>query len=336
MKPRPSIALAWPDPRSRVVDLAIVIVNFRTADLTIDCLRSLEGEVPSVGSVQVVVVDNASGDDSPDRIERAIREHSWEGWCVLVRAPRNGGFAYGNNRGIDACPNARYVLLLNSDTLVNPGCLRTGLEFMDAHPRVGCLSCKLLNADGSLQNAARAFPTPLKLMLVQTPLPWKLPALFAWANTEDPAWDRATTAREVDWVGGAFMLVRGELLARIGGLDEDFFFYGEDIEFCHRVHAAGSICYYDPSSSIVHLGGSSSDPTRLAALARSLHHWRGRYLVQRKCWGRAAEWSLRAFDLASNGVRALWHRVFSGAASPKFQLYHAAYSTIRKPLWGKP
>lgn len=312
---------------SPTIDLLVVIVNFKTPDLTIQCLRSLVEQVRDVPATRVVVTDNASGDDSIPRISAAIEAEGWGSWCTLVPLPKNGGFSYGNNRGIDASPKARYTLLLNSDTIVHPGCFRYCLDLMDRTPDIGILGCKLLNADASIQNGCRKFPTPWRLISCTIGLPFKLPALFGGDDMEDPRWDRNQT-RNVDWLMGAFMFIRGSAMERLGGLSEEFFFYGEDVELCHRYMRAGLRRYYDPAVSITHLGGASSDPTRLAKNAQSRHHWRGRYQVQRRCYGRLAEWLVRGIDISVHSFRWVWHRFRSGTASWKFQYHRDVLRTI--------
>jgi GT2 family glycosyltransferase len=250
----------------------------------------------------------------------------------MVQLPRNGGFAYGNNRGIELCRGSRYVLLLNSDTIAHPGVLRYCFDLMEKSPQVGILSCLLRNADGSMQNAARRFPSPWRLAVSALGLPWSLPGLFAGGNTEDPGWDRTTDHRPVDWVGGAFMFIRGSAIERAGMLDEDFFFYGEDIEFCHRVHRAGFEIYYDPGASITHLGGGSSDPQRLAARMRSVMRWKARYLVQRKCYGPLAPAFVRSFDLLGSGLRwlRLWARGRRGTI--EYTTQRDVFQLLLRPL----
>jgi N-acetylglucosaminyl-diphospho-decaprenol L-rhamnosyltransferase len=278
--------------------LLVVVVNYRTADVTIACLRSLAAEIPAIPGARVVVVDNGSGDGSASRIEAAIGAEGFRGWASVLPLAENGGFAHGNNRGIAVAPDARHFLLLNSDTVVSPGSLRHCLAALEADPGVGALSCMLLNADGSMQNVARRFPSPLRRAAGALGLPWRLPRAFRWADLDDPSWDRWTEARDVDWLGGAFLLVRGDVVRRIGGLDEDFFFYGEDVEFCHRVRRAGFRCRYDPAVSIVHLGGTSSDPSRLATGAKLAHAWRARHLVHGKLYGRRSAAAFLALDRA--------------------------------------
>jgi hypothetical protein len=204
---------------------------------------------------------------------------------------------------------ARYVLLLNSDTIVHAGSLAPCLAVVEREQFIGAMSCRVLNADGSLQNVARRIPTPLNQFVSALGLPWKLPRWFGWADTEDAGWDREQACRDVGWIGGAFMLLRGDMVRRIGLLDEAFFFYGEDIEFCHRVRRAGWRVHYAPVGTITHLGGASSDPTRLPANQRVAHRWAARYLVQRKCHGAWAAWLVRLIDVLGYRARLALARV---------------------------
>ena len=289
-------------PTTRRARLLVALINYRTPELTIACLRSLAPEVPALAGTRVIVVDNASGDGSLDQVRAAIRAAGWSGWVELLASDRNLGFAGGNNLAIAHGEPAEYVLLLNSDTIVQAGCLRRCLEVMESDPTIGAMSCRVLNADGSIQNVSRRFPTPLLVTVTALGLPWKLPHMFGWADAEDLGWDRVATARNVDWLGGAFLFVRASVFGSRVRLDDDFFFYGEDVEFCHRIHRRGFSLRYDPVASIVHLGGGSSDPSRMPSTLQSAQQWRARYLVQRKCWGRAAEVWVRAVDLFATAL----------------------------------
>ena len=146
--------------------LLVVVVNYRTADLTIDCLRSLEPEIgPRGDDARVVVTDNASGDGSPGRIEAAIRENGWASWAEFRPLEKNGGFAFGNNAAIrpflESGSPPRYVLLLNPDTIVRPGAVAALVEFMDANPAVGIAGSRLEDPDGSPQRSAFRFYSAL-------------------------------------------------------------------------------------------------------------------------------------------------------------------------------
>src|SRR5687768_4363775 len=216
----------------------VVIVNYRTADLVVDCLRSLEPEVAAVerafGPVKVVVVDNASGDGSPERIEAAIASHGWAPWAELRRLPRNGGFAWGNNAAIRSSTQSEqppgFVWLLNPDTVVRPGALAHLLEFMQANPSAGLAGSRLEDPDGTVQRSAFRFPSVaseidngLRLGIATRLLSHRVIA------PEPPG--RATRS---DWLSGASLLIRWEVIRDIGLMDEGFFMYFEETDFCRR------------------------------------------------------------------------------------------------------
>lgn len=320
---RPHLAnVTEPTPDQAIPDLAIVIVNYRTPEMAIDCLASLAPEIAALPCVRVVMVDNRSEDGSYEKISNAADARGWASWLRVIQTERNGGFAYGNNRGMEAIGPARHVLLLNSDTIVHPGVLKACHALVEREPDIGAMSCRLLNRDGSVQNVARKFPTPIKLIACVLGLPWRAPWLFAWADPEDPRWDRNAVTRDVGWLGGAFLWVRGDLMRRLGGLDERFFFYGEDIEFSHRVARAGFRRVYAPIADVTHFGGSSSDPTRMASNAKSINAWKGRYIVQRLCFGPLAERAVRGVDRGWLWLRAMGLKV-TGRSSRSRELFEA-------------
>lgn len=277
--------------------LLVVVLNYNTPAMTMACVRSLAAERENHVPLELMLVDNASRDDSVPQFRQMIRQHRWQSWVHLIASGRNTGFAGGNNLGIRAGPPLPYVLLLNSDTVVPPGTLSHCLAQMQQDPRIGALGCLLRSEDGSPQTAARRFPTPARSLVSGWGLPWRLPALFGWANIENPAGPEAhRSVRDVDWLAGAFLMLRREVLLRPAPLDEDFFFYGEDVELCHHVWSRGYVCRYDPRVSIQHLGGGSSTPDRLSTDQRNQHRWRARYLVLRKCHGRRMERLVRSSD----------------------------------------
>jgi N-acetylglucosaminyl-diphospho-decaprenol L-rhamnosyltransferase len=284
--------------------ILVVIVNYRTPALTIESIASLAKDAQSVPGVRAVVVENDSGDDSAEQIRAAIAENGWS-FVELVISDHNRGFSGGNNLGIERGEPAEFVLLLNSDTIMHEGCLERCLTVMKEHPEAGAMSCRVLNADGSIQNVTRRFPTPALSTCAAFGLPWKLPSLFSWADAEDLGWDRTTTARDVDWLGGAFLFVRSSAFGGRVRLDEDFFFYGEDVVFSHVLKQRGFTRRYDPVASIVHLGGASSDPSRMPSGKRALQRMKARYLVQEKCWGPAAARWLRGVDVVATSAKLL-------------------------------
>jgi N-acetylglucosaminyl-diphospho-decaprenol L-rhamnosyltransferase len=266
---------------AKVRAVTIVIVSYKTAVLTIDCLRSLlpEREAPRI-SLRAVVVDNASG-DAP-AIASAIAREGWDSWVTLVEAPRNGGFAYGNNLGFaraykDRSPD--YLHMLNPDTRVKEGAVGALVEFLETHPQAGIAGSSFENGDGSDWPIAFRFPSAisefeggLQLGLVSRLLrPWMVVRIMT------------PQAQTIDWGAGASMMIRRSVLDRIGGLDEQFFLYFEETEFCWRAKRAGFPMWYVPHSRVVHIGGQSTKVTeRNAAPKRLPAYWfesRRRYFM---------------------------------------------------------
>ena len=317
------------------MNLFIVILNFRTPEVSINCLGSLAGVIGEVPGTRVLVVDNGSGDDSVEKLAAAISANHWEPWCELMPLPINLGFAAGNNRGIDrlagvSCP---WVLLLNSDTIVHPGALRRSLEVMQTDAKIGMMSCRLLNADGSTQNCTRPFPSPVRLMICAFGLPWILPRWFGWANVYDVPDAMLDQRRDCDWIIGAYMFIRRAALDQVRGFDEDFFFYGEDIELCHRFHAARWRIHYDPAASITHLGGASSDASRLTPGRKGEHVAKARHLVQKKCYGAVAAWMVESAFAIADRVRIIKHGLsFSGVPEGQVFLSDAKACPSGTPL----
>ncbi|MFN4243207.1 MAG: glycosyltransferase family 2 protein [Tepidisphaerales bacterium] len=265
--------------------LTVVVVNYTTAPLAVDCLRSLATERerdPALASRwHVVVADNASPDDSADVLEKAVSDNGWGAWCRVARLPRNGGFAYGNNAavvadlelwagsGVDGrTGRSRYVLLLNPDTVVRPGAMAALLAYAEAHPEVGIFGSRLEDADGTPQCSAFRFPGVLSEFESAARLGVVTRLLRRW-QVAPPVQDRP---HRCDWVAGACMLVRRELWERLGGMDEGYFMYFEEVDFCLRARRAGWLCHYVPAARVVHLVGQSSGvtdtkrpPTRLPA-----------------------------------------------------------------------
>jgi GT2 family glycosyltransferase len=255
--------------------LLVVIVNYKTAELTTACLRSLEQEIKSVAGIRVAVVDSASG-DGPE-LDEAIRTHGWESWVTLKVAPRNGGFSAGNNAAIGpalASANPpRFILLLNPDTEVRPGALRILLDFMDAYPEIGIAGAGVENPDGSDWPFAFRFITPANQLLNGLRL-GVLDRLFSdsvVARQMDQ--DRPS---QVDWVSGCSIVIRKEVFDAVGLLDEDYFLYFDEVDFCLRARRAGWPCWYVPESRIMHIGGQSSGFSGIGGLKQSANVLRKR------------------------------------------------------------
>lgn len=242
--------------------VGIVIVNYRTGDLVVDCLRSLAGEVASGDSFGVVVVDNASGDGSLETMREAVVREGWDGWCEVVDAGRNGGFAFGNNVGIervlswDEPPDA--VHLLNPDTYVRPGAVRALAAFLESNPAVGIVGSGLENEDGTPRRGAFRFPSALSEIEGQMQLGPVSMLLRRWI-VAPPA---SEGAWRVGWTTGASMMVRREVLESVGVFDDGYFLYFEETDLCRRVSRAGWEIWQEPASRVVHLVGQSTGVNR--------------------------------------------------------------------------
>lgn len=241
--------------------LSIVIVNYRTAGLVVDCLHSLSEELAGRPDWRVVVVDNASGDGSADKLAAAIASEGWSNWAELLPLAHNPGFAGGNNAAIgpilDGPTPPDYVLLLNPDTVVRPGGVRELVVFMETHPSVGIAGSRLEEPDGTPQRCAFRFPSAtaefeegVRVGAVSRLLqPWVVaPAV-------------RNESHETDWVAGASMIVRRDVFRDIGMMDDRYFLYFEEVDFCLRARRAGWACWYVPASRVVHLVGQSSGVT---------------------------------------------------------------------------
>lgn len=241
--------------------LEVVIVNYRTGPLVIECLASLAPEVDTVPGTRVVVVDNVSGDGSAEQIEAAIRARGWARWARLHRSPRNGGFSYGNNQALRPRLMSRtlpdYVLLLNPDTTARPGALAGLVAFMDRRPDAGVAGARVLDPDGSVRRSAFRFHSALGELLAGARLGPLSRLLEPWVVAPPPRDEVHLT----DWVSGACMIVRREALETVGLMDEGYFLYYEEMDLCRRARDAAWACYYAPVADVVHLCGQSLGAT---------------------------------------------------------------------------
>jgi GT2 family glycosyltransferase len=232
------------------MDLSILIVNYNTRELTLNCLRSVL-ESDTSYEFEVIVIDNSSKDDSVEQIQRHFPQ------VQLIANDQNVGFAKANNQGINIA-KGRYILLLNSDTIVQKDTLETMLRFMDEHPQVGAGGCKVVLPDGSLDKACkRGFPTPSASCYYAFGIAKLFPGHPRFNQYQLSHLD-PDDEYPVDCLVGAFMLVRREAIEQVGLLDEEFFMYGEDIDWCYRMKQAGWQIYYYPRTQIIHYKGASS------------------------------------------------------------------------------
>lgn len=226
-------------------DLSVVIVNWNTCSLLHNCLMSLVNTDQPL-TIEIIVVDNASTDGSVKMIQHDFPDI----WLVMNTS--NVGFAPACNQGL-AIARGRYSLLLNSDTGVAPDALKQLVNFMDTHPQAGACGPQLRNADGTLQPSGRAFPTLGQALMALLPVPVTLRRVLA-----NPIEHRDySQVAAVDEVSGAALCLRMAALQQVGNLDERFFFFGEDVDLCWRLHTAGWLVYYVPHATITHFWGGS-------------------------------------------------------------------------------
>ena len=238
--------------------LLVVIVNYRVPRLVIDCLQSLAQEIRDIPTTFVTICENGSGDDSPATIRKAINDNGWQSWCSFVVSNSNLGFTGGNNLLIQpALQSANppdYVLLLNPDTIVRPNALKILIDFMDQRPTVGIAGSRLEDPDGTPQRSAFRFKSPLGEFESQIRLGAVTRLLSRWV-VAPPVVDYPC---ETDWVAGASMIVRRGVFDQAGLLDEGYFTYFDDIDFCHTARKCGWPTWYVPGSRVVHLVGQST------------------------------------------------------------------------------
>lgn len=245
--------------------VAIVIVNYRTTDLVRDCLASIAADEAARRIARVIVVDNDSGGDA-DEVLQATAEQ-WRGTLAVdfIPAGVNGGFAAGNNVGarkiLAEYPETEFIFLLNPDTLIEPGAVNALTDFLDQHPQVGIVGSRLLEPDGRLQASANAAPSPLTEFLRAARLGSLWPILPRVVISAPPC----DHAHACDWVTGAALMARREIFEKVGLMDEGFFLYFEETDFCLRAKKAGWEIWHEPASRIVHLEGAA---TGLNAAAR--------------------------------------------------------------------
>jgi len=231
---------------TKELDLSIVIVNLNTKDLTLGCVRSIEKEVGEL-SFEVILVDNGSNDGSPEEFKKVKEEEYWKDKFTLILNADNTGYAKANNQGIRVA-KGEYILLLNNDTLVHKNALQNLIAFAKNTSDAGVIGSKLLNIDGTLQMSCYNFPTITNAIKEFWFGKKGLFEKFA------PKGEKAVT---VDSVVGASFLITPEAKKRVGNLDERYFAYFEDIDYCRQTWKKGLKVYYLPNSVITHYHGAT-------------------------------------------------------------------------------
>ena len=246
-----------------MIDLSTIVLSWNTAALLADCLRTIPDGARDL-TYEVIVVDNASTDGSADLVTAEFPD------VKLIRNRENVGFTRGNNQGM-AASSGRYVLLLNSDTLVKPQALTRLVAFMDQQAEAGAVCPRLLLSDGKPQAFAFGGDPSIGYLIKRG-----LNRLLLSRPIHD--W-RTTQIQAVDWVSGACLLVRRTVIDQVGGLDENIFMYFEDADWCRRIRQAGWQVMFNPQIEIVHLGGQSlkQNPVARRGYYRSLDYYYGKH-----------------------------------------------------------
>lgn len=268
-----------------LMDLSLIIVNWNTKEITLNCLRSVYESLKSApaGSrnkletteVEILLVDNGSTDGSIEAIKSLFPQ------VKIIENSQNLGFAKANNQGMEIA-SGRYVLLLNSDTIVLDKALPKMVTWMDSHPDVGVTGCQLLNDDKTIQPTGGYFPTLGRVfawMFFVDDLPILRniigPYHFRNQNISIDQTAIFSMDHEQDWVTGAFMMVRKEVIDKIGKLDDKYFMYFEEIEWCYRIKKAGWKITFTPAAKVIHLGQKSSSTSSVGSPTGLIGEYRG-------------------------------------------------------------
>lgn len=298
--------------------LSIVILCWNDLKVITNCLRSIYWGTHST-EFEIIVSDNGSTDGSIEFLRENFPQ---------IRVIENGAnlrFSKGNNVGIRAS-NGEYVLILNPDTIIHEGSLDRWMEFADRHPEAGGFGCRVLNADGSYQGCARPFPSVWREWVAALYLRPLGHLSDVFISDKYVRW-KGDTERQIDWQAGCCLLVRTELLRRLGGFDEQFYYYYEDLDLCHRIRDAGYLIIYTPEVTITHLGGQST--TKRFPIAFELDKYRNRYRYFYKYFGRKGVCRCRHATLAWLWIRKVGYGLVqlakpSEELKMRVELYRAA------------
>lgn len=306
-------------PVPRQVDVSVVIVNWNTRDLLLDCIKSLYSETRS-SSLQIIVVDNASEDGSADAVAEAFPD------VTLIRNDINVGFSRANNQGL-AVAEGRYLCLVNSDVKALDGVIDLMRAYLEAHPDIGALAPRTIGADLRLRRNCRDYPTLRNEASQALYLDRLFPSVRAFRGRTLQDYDYQTPS-DIEVLSGCFLMVPRRVWQVVGGLDERFFIYAEDTDWCRRISEAGWRVVYFPPAQAIHYGGSSSGVERIRfdqeRIRANLQYWRKHEGAVRTTayWGlqlvgtalRATGWSLASVARQADGreqartaARRYWH-----------------------------
>jgi len=262
--------------------VGVSIVNYKTASLTIACLRSLDKE-RELSDFKVIVVDNDSQDNSFELLSETIIAEGWQDWVNVRQADSNGGFAYGNNIAIREFINEttqpEFILLLNPDTIVHSGAINNLASFMLEHDNAGIAGSRIESTSGQPLHSAFKFHSWITELNRGFCLGLFTKLLRPWLSSDLIS----EQTEKTDWVSGASMMIRSSVLQQIGGLDESYFMYYEETDFCINAMRSGWECWYVPNSRVVHYVGKSSGINNTGMTKRMPTYWfdsRRRYFLK--------------------------------------------------------
>ena len=302
------------------MDLSVIVVNWNTRDLLAQCLESIYANPPA-GEFEIIVVDNASADGSAAMVRERFSS------VTLIENQHNPGFAAANNQAIERALGG-YLLLLNPDTVVMSDALDALVRFMDNYPAAGAAGSMLLNSDSSLQLSCHPYPTIGRELWRLLHLDYLYP-LGAYPMEKWPT-DRP---RMVDTVRGASLLVRKEVIEQVGLLDETFFMYSEEVDWCARINDGGWRIYWVPDSQIVHFGGQS---TRQIPTEMFLQLYRAKLMYFRKHGGPFSGHLYKAVLLIASMFRVLFAPVAWLLMPDKRDEYARTMADYRRLLGSLP
>ncbi len=278
--------------------VSVIIVNWNTQGLLRDCLHSVLGQTSA--SHQIIVIDNASTDGSVAMVQAEFPD------VVLIPNTQNRGFAAANNQGLQVATGA-HLLLLNPDTVVLDGAIDKMLAWLDRHPDVGCVGCQVLEGPGVIQRTCFADPSPANQLIVELGLMRLARWVPVFGRPWYTDWDRKSE-RDVNVVSGMFMLVPRAVLDKVGFLDEAFFIYAEEADWCRRIRNAGWRCVFAPEAQIIHLDGGSKSTSQIRS-KMYVQMQKSHLIYARKHYGAPGYWSAKTLFVASALLRGL---IFGG------------------------
>jgi GT2 family glycosyltransferase len=287
------------------MDVSVVIVSWNTRDILRDCLHSIFQQTRKV-SFEVFVIDNNSGDGSAEMVRSEFPK------VKLIENKENRGFAAANNQAIRIA-SARYTLLLNPDTIVLDDAISRCVGYADLHTDVGVVGCQVLEDEDRISPTSFSFPTPMTVFLELSGLSRAFPRSRLFGRPEYGWWDR-TTEQDVDVIAGMFMLVRREAIAQVGLLDESFFLYYEETDWCYRLSRAGWRRVFIPCARIVHLDGGRKSTSQIR-IKMFVQMQKSAVIYFRKNLGVAAWAALKGIYVVSNTVRMVIWFVLSVATN---------------------